>query len=290
MKSFTGFSNRYNLKGGQNFLQSNEIVAKFAFCLVVLFVFVVLLKAGTRLLSYIFTPSSDPVLLNGMKDGSNYSMIPVDPSQSHAVPILRSKDQHDGLVFTWSTWIFLKQPDMPNHGCAPGACPDERGRFNHIFSKGSSTQGSNGIMQPNNAPGLYVSNDYRRLAFVMSTFENPNETIIIDDIPINHWINVIIRQDQHRLDIFINGTLTRSAILKSVPNQNYDPVFLSLNGGFQGYISQLQYFAQAIGANKIQSIIDAGPNLRDLDGNLNQTDANYLSFRWFFPLQYSEMQ
>ena len=92
------------------------------------------------------------------------------------------------------------------------------------------------------------------------------------------------------MDIFINGTLTRSVILKSVPNQNYDPVFLSLNGGFQGYISQLQYFAQAIGANKIQSIIDAGPNLRDLDGNLNQTDANYLSFRWFFPLQSSEMQ
>jgi hypothetical protein len=289
MTKFSSFGGS-NLKGGQKFLQNNEIVAKFAFLLVVIFVFVVLLKAGTRLLAYIFTPSSDPILLNGMKDGTNYSMIPVDPNQSGAIPILRSTDQYDGLVFTWSTWIFLKQPDIPNHGCAPGACPDERTRFNHIFSKGSSTQGPNGIMQPNNAPGLYVSNDYRRLVFVMSTFENPHETIIIDDIPINHWINVIIRQDQHRLDIFINGTLTRSAILKSIPNQNYDPVFLSLNGGFQGYISQLQYFAEAIGANKIQSIIDAGPNLRSLGGNIDQTDVNYLSFRWFFPLQYSEMQ
>ena len=98
----------------------------------------------------------------------------------------------------------------------------------------------------------------------MSTFENPHETIIIDDIPINHWMNVIIRQDQHRLDIFINGTLTRSAILKSVPNQNYDPVFISLNGGFNGYISNLQYFAEAIGANKIQSIINSGPNLKSI--------------------------
>ena len=287
---FDSFSNKKSLSGGQKFLENNNLVAKLAFLLVVIFFFIILLKIGTTILSYIFTPSSGPILLNGMKDGSNMSMIPVDPNQPNAIPILRSKNQNDGLVFTWSTWLFFKQPDLPNHGCAPGACPDERGRFNHIFSKGSDTMGANGIMQPNNAPGLYISNDYRRLAFVMSTFDNPNETIIIGDMPINHWLNVIIRQDQHRLDIFINGTLTRSAILKGVPNQNYDPVFISLNGGFQGYISQLQYFAYAIGANKIQSIINAGPNLKSLDGNLNQTDANYLSFRWFFPLQASEMQ
>ena len=237
--SFQSFSSK-NLSGGANFLQNNTIVAKLAFLILVIFVFVLLLKLGTRILAYIFTPSSDPVLINGMKDGTNFSMIPVDPGQPNAVPILRSKDQHDGLVFTWSTWIFLKQPDMPNHGCAPGACPPEEGRFNHIFSKGSDTKGSNGIMQPNNAPGLYVSVDHTRLAFVMSTFDNPHETIVIDNIPIQHWINVMIRQDQHRLDIFVNGTLTRSAILKGVPNQNYDPVFVSLNGGFQGYISPLQ--------------------------------------------------
>jgi len=287
--SFESFSNK-NLSGGSKFLQNNTIVAKLAFLILVIFIFVILLKLGTRILAYIFTPSSDPILINGMKDGSNFSMIPVDPGQPNAVPILRSKDQHDGLVFTWSTWIFLKQPDMPNHGCAPGACPPENGRWNHIFSKGSDTKGANGIMQPNNAPGLYVSVDQTRLAFIMSAFDNPNETIVIDNIPVGHWMNVMIRQDQHRLDIFVNGTLTRSAILKGVPNQNYDPVFVSLNGGFQGYISQLQYFAYAIGANKIQSIIAAGPNLRNIDGNLNQTDANYLSFRWFFPLQAAEMQ
>lgn len=287
--SFESFSNK-NLSGGSNFLKSNNIVSKLAFLILVIFIFVVLLKIGTRILAYIFTPSSEPVLINGMKDGTNFSMIPVDPSQPNAIPILRSKEQHDGLVFTWSTWIFLKQPDLPNHGCAPGACPPEEGRFNHIFSKGSDTKGANGIMQPNNAPGLYVSVDHTRLAFVMSTFDNPNETIVIDNIPIGHWMNVMIRQDQHRLDIFVNGTLTRSAILKGVPNQNYDPVFVSLNGGFQGYISQLQYFAYAIGANKIQSIVAAGPNLRSVDGNLNDTDANYLSFRWFFPLQAAEMQ
>jgi len=280
------------LQGGQNqpFSGSNNLVSKLAFLLAVIFIFVVLLKVGSGILSYVFSHSSDPILLDGMKDGSNFSMIPVDPNQPNSIPILRSKNQNDGLVFTWSTWLLLNQPNLPNHGCAPGACPDETGLFNHIFSKGSDTRGANGVMQPNNAPGLYVSNDYTRLLFVMSTFDNPNETIVINNIPIGHWMNIIIRQDQHRLDIFINGTLTRSAILKSIPNQNYDPVFLSLNGGFEGSISKLQYFAYAVGANKIQSIIKDGPNLKSLDESVSQTDVNYLSFRWFFPLQSSEMQ
>jgi hypothetical protein len=289
MSGFEQFSSK-SLSGGQNFLQSNGFVAKFAFLILVVFIFVILLKVGTYILSFIFSPSNDPVLLNGMKEGSTLAVVPVDPNQANSVPILRSVDQNDGLVFTWSSWVFLKQPDISNDGCAPGACPPSQHRWRHIYSKGSDTMSTNGMMKPNNAPGLYVSNDYRNLAVVMSTFDNPNETIVIGDLPIGHWFSVIIRQDQHRLDIFINGTLTRSTILKSVPNQNYDPVYMGLNGGFNGYLSQVQYFAYALGANKIQSIVSGGPNIRKLTGNLSETDANYLSFRWFFPLQSSEMQ
>ena len=287
MSSFNDFT---NTSGNQSFLQSNTIIAKIAFLILVIFIFVILLRLGILILSYIFTPSSDPILLNGMKDGTSFAIVPVDPGQPNAVPILRSKNQHDGLVFTWSSWIYLKQPDIVNHGCAPGACPNGNEIYRHIYSKGSDNKGTNGIMKPNNAPGLYVTNDHSTLAIIVSTFDNPNEKVLINDLPIGHWINVIIRQDQHRLDIFINGILTRSKILASIPNQNYDPVFLGLNGGFQGYLSQLQYFAYALGANKIQKIVDGGPNLKTVDNNLKQTDAHYLSFRWFFPLQNSEMQ
>ena len=67
-----------------------------------------------------------------MKDGTNFSMIPVDPGQPNAVPILRSKDQHDGLVFTWSTWLWLQSPTLPRHGCKD--CPPESAnQYHHIF-------------------------------------------------------------------------------------------------------------------------------------------------------------
>tara|TARA_B100001121_G_C18656159_1_gene606533 strand:+ start:1 stop:759 length:759 start_codon:yes stop_codon:yes gene_type:complete len=251
-----------------------------------------LLRLGTRLLTYIFAFSSSPVLLNGMKDGESLVVIPQDPSVPGAIPILRSSDQHDGLVFTWSSWIYIKQPIIPNNGCPPDQLPANcraSNAFHHIWSKGSNHPGADGIMAPNNAPGLYLSADHTRLLVAMSTFDTPNEEIIIDDIPIGHWISVIIRQDQHRLDVFINGTLARSVILNGVPKQNYDPVLMGLNGGFSGYLSQVQYFAYALGANKIQQLVNAGPNLK-ANADYNDTTHDYLSFRWYFPLQASEMQ
>ena len=127
----------------------------------------------------------------------------------------------------------------------------------------------------------------------MSTFNNPREEIVIGDLPINHWLNVIIRQDQHRMDVFINGTLARSMLLEGVPNQNYEPVFIGLHGGFSGKISQLQYFASAIGANQIQQIRESGPNMKLIQDNSDlkgDGDNTYLSFRWFFPNWSSEMQ
>lgn len=282
-----GKNNKY-LQGTKTFLQSNSIVAKIAFLVVVIFVFIILLRLGSTILERIFSFSTTPVLINGTMNGQRLVRIPQNPGSANAIPILRSKNQRDGLVFTWSTWLYVKQPGLPNHGCLD--CPTTQGHYRHVFSKGSDTIDKEGVMSPNNAPGLYITPDYRNLVVIMSTFDNPREEVVIGDLPIGHWINVIIRQDQHRLDVFINGVLTRSAVLKGVPNQNYDDVYVGLNGGFAGNISTLQYFAYAIGANKIQQIVDAGPNLKSLDGEDSDTNANYLSFRWFFPTKSSEMQ
>jgi len=93
----------------------------------------------------------------------------------------------------------------------------------------------------------------------MSTFDNPKEELIIGDIPIRKWINVMIRCEQHKLDIFINGMMTRSHILKGVPKQNYDNVYIGLNGGFAGQISKLQYFGRNLNNDEIRKIYENGP-------------------------------
>ena len=51
---FSGFASNQYVAGTKEFLQSNSIVAKFAFLLLVLLLFVIALRLGTSILSWIF--------------------------------------------------------------------------------------------------------------------------------------------------------------------------------------------------------------------------------------------
>ena len=271
------FSNKNILPGGpKEFFTSNHLVARIAFVILVIFVFVILLQIGFRLLNSFLNYPTDPVLLNGTVDAEKLIVVAQNPTMLGAIPILRSDNQNDGLEFTWSIWIWIKTPPLNSN---PVARPNQ---YKHIFNKGNDDIDSNGIATPNNAPGLYISPNYKDLVVIMNTFDIIKEEIVISDIPIEKWINVIIRCNQHKVDVFINGTLTKSYILKGIPKQNYDNVYIGLNGGFSGQVSLLQYFAYAIGTNKIQGIIDKGPSLKAIGKDIINTKANYLSFRWFY--------
>ena len=270
-------SNKY-LDGTKEFLQSNSIVAKLAFLILVIFIFIVLLRLGVTILSYLFSFSQNPILINGMVDGEHLIVRKQNPNLRDSMPILRSSNQRDGLEFTWSTWLWVRNPPL-NSGFMKNT------QYKHVFSKGNDIIDEEGIANPNNAPGLYISPDYRELLVVMNTFENIREKIIISDLPIEKWINIIIRVDQRQLDIFINGTMTRSKTLSSIPRQNYDNVYIGMNGGFMGNLSSLRYFSSAIGTTQIQNIVESGPNLNPIGTSLTKSLPYYLSFRWFYPQQ-----
>jgi hypothetical protein len=97
-------------------------------------------------------------------------------------------------------------------------------------------------------------------------------------------MNVIIRCQGTILDVFINGTIARSIELTSVPKQNYGDVYVSANGGYSGYTSNLWYYNYALGTAAIQNLVNKGPNLNMANGQnaVDVKDPNYLSLNWFF--------
>jgi hypothetical protein len=258
--------------GTREFLESNSLVAKFAFLLLVIFAFIILLRVGISVISYLFKPNESPHLIDGMVDASQMIIFPQDPSNNGAVTIYRSVNATDGIEFTWSVWLFINNLYNGNEGT-----------YKHIFSKGNSDLQANGLIYPNNAPGLYLAPNTNTLVLQMNTFDVINEEILIPDIPINKWVNVIIRCQNTTLDVYINGTISRSINLVGVPKQNYGDVFVAMNGGFNGYISNLWYHNYALGTSAIQSIANNGPNTKMI-GNSGMDDNmfNYLSLRWFF--------
>ena len=268
---FNTFSTNRGIFGTKEFLESNSLVAKFAFLLLVLFAFIILLRLGISLLSFYFKPDQSPHLIDGMVDAKQMIIFPQDPSSNGSVTIYRSVNATDGLEFTWSTWIFINNLQT------------NAGIFKHIFSKGNDNLTENGMIQPNNAPGLYIAPNTNDLVVVMNTYNVINEEIVIPDIPINKWLNVIIRCQNTTLDVYINGTIARSINLVGVPKQNFGNVYVAMNGGFDGYISNLWYYNYALGTSSIQNIINNGPNTKMIGGNgLADNMYNYLSLRWFF--------
>jgi hypothetical protein len=217
------------------------------------------------------SPSKSPHLINGMVNAQNAIIFNQDPSFNNAVTITRSVNQNDGIEFTWSVWIFINNLQYL------------QGQYKHIFYKGNSNLAENGLNFPNNAPGLYLAPDTNNLVIIMNTFDVINEEITIPDIPLNKWLNIIVRCQNRTLDVYINGTITRSLELSSVPKQNYGDVYVAMNGGFDGYISNLWYYNYALGTRAIQDIVNRGPNTKMSDSSqVSMKDPNYLSLRWFF--------
>jgi len=250
------------------FDESKCMISKVAFLLLVLFFFVIALRIGMFVLGWILSPSKSPQLIRGMADGRQTLVFHQDPVANDAITIFRSTD---GLQFTWSVWIFLD--DMQYL----------KGQYKHIFSKGNSDLDSNGMVYPNNAPGLYIAPNTNDLVVVMNTFDVINEHVVIEDIPLNKWVNVILRCNNRTFDVYINGTIAKSIKLQGVPKQNYGDVFVGLNGGFSGKISSLRYFDDALGITQIQSLVMRGASTKTPESDpLAQKDSRYLSMKWYF--------
>lgn len=264
-------SSRSSQSGFTGFLDSNSLVAKLSFLLLVIFVFVVVLQFSISILGWFMNPTDSPHLIDGMVDAKQMLVIPQDPSQPGAKTINRSVNASDGIEFTWTVWIFINDLGMPNN------------KYRHIFHKGNDTLDSVGLNFPNNAPGLYISPNTNELTVIMNTFDVINEEITIPDIPINKWVNVIIRCKNTSVDVYINGTVTKSVKLIGVPKQNYGNVYVAMNGGFDGYISDLWYYNYALGTAAIQNLVKRGPN-KKMTGSMsmNMKNPNYLSLRWYF--------
>jgi hypothetical protein len=276
MSGNTGTSGSSGIESG--FMQSNSLVAKVAFLLLVLFGFIVLLRIGIAILGYFYSPPSSPKLIDGMVDATQLMIIEQDPNTVGSKTVPRSVNASDGIEFTWSVWIFINN------------LTENQGKYKCVFYKGNDMNANyntgdslEGVNYPNNAPGVYLAPNTNDLVVFMNTFNVINETITINNIPLNKWVNVIIRCQNTTLDVYVNGTITKSQELHGVPKQNYGNVYVGQNGGFAGYVSNLWYYDYALGTTEIQNMVTKGPNT-DMANNssMSMKDPNYLSLRWFF--------
>lgn len=279
--TLSDFSSKSAVDAGSEFLESNTIVAKFSFIILVLIGFLFLFRIGMVALAYFLQPSESPYLVKGLINGNESITIPQNSFDNKST-ILWSSNQQTGIEFTYSVWVsFAKSGDTT--------------KFNHIFSKGSYDLSSNGMNLDSNAPGLYVkygTDGSTSLRVIMDTLKTTTPTagsvhgvtVDISGIPYKKWVNVIIRGQNRILDIYVNGVLTSRKDLVDVPRQNYGDVFVCRDGGFAGQLSDLRYFASALNVFEINNVVGAGPNLTTSDSTTSPSGSSnpyFLSSLWY---------
>jgi hypothetical protein len=286
--SLNEFSNKSAVDATTEFLDSNTLLAKFSFIILVAILFMVILRIMMVILSYFLAPSLNPYIVKGALSGNDRVIVTQDPSKDDSVSVLKSNDRHRGVEFTWSVWLFLN-------------VTDEALGVQNIFVKGNENFDGNGINLMN-GPGLYIEsadtednvgvNEYK-LRILMdhiggqqtSGMDVGRDEIVIDSIPIRKWVHVAIRMQNTVLDTYINGTIAKRHNMLYAPKQNFNDVVVCGNGGFSGKLADLRYFSYALNVFELNNIVMFGPNTSpselSIDSKARSGTYSYLSNLWY---------
>ena len=357
----SGFSASADPNASSEFLQSNSIIAKFAFLIMVVFGFVVAFNLGINAIGYFLNGAANPYLVKGMIEGNNPMVVSQDPKKLGSVPLLRSDNQSTGLEFTWSVWLYItgtgsgsvvhyqnvfnKGNGTYNSGSttalaaagmtatanqdgstvynwdarggasqtsdaaavasaykvwttaaatdAANSTQDTRSILGTALSalnvaKALSNEDASGIASVNNGPGLYIKSHEltSSLLVVMDTVDPlvPTQQLLVDEVPINKWFHLAIRMENTLMDAYVNGTIAARAQFTAVPKQNYNDVNVCQNGGFDGKLSNLQYFSRALSAFAINNLVRAGPDTTMVGATAAISGASpyYIADSWFY--------
>jgi hypothetical protein len=96
------------------------------------------------------------------------------------------------------------------------------------------------------------------------------DTCEVKNFPLQRWVNVNVSLRNNVLDIFMDGTLKKSCILKGFPTTNAGDLHVFKPGGgddeegpgFNGYISKLEYTNKALSTDEIMKRYSKGPTVK----------------------------
>jgi len=266
-----------------SFLNSNGIVAKIVFLIMVILVFLLLFFLIVKLIGYFAQAPANPMLVNGQINGTKQMMISQNPSNSASKTIARSNNRATGIEFTWSLWLRLS-----DNMASSNVTPDWH---NPIFVKGDaslSNDGTNKYCSLNNGPGVYFGkpSEPNTLSILMDTVDTPaiqSSALVIDisNLP-TEYFHLAIRCQNTYMDAYINGNLVKRQNLMNVPKQNYYDIAVCPMNGFNGLLSNLQYFSSALSVIDINAIVRKGPNTKDItQSSYNANSVNAISTSWY---------
>jgi hypothetical protein len=235
-------------------------------------------------MGYFSQPKNNPILVNGQINGTQQLVVTQNPSNSSSITIPRSNNESTGIEFTWCVWLSLSTNGSTGSAVTPNW-------HSPVFVKGDASLPNDGINEYcslNNGPGVYFGkpNDPNHIYILMDTvqtpaIQSPNLVIDISNLPTDYF-HLAVRCQNTYIDAYINGNLVKRQNLMNVPKQNFYDVIVCPYNGFNGLLSNLQYFSRALNVIDINRLVKAGPNTKNIIKSVyNSGSVNAISTSWY---------
>lgn len=93
-----------------------------------------------------------------------------------------------------------------------------------------------------------------------NTYEelNNRRVLSVNNIPLQRWFNIALVLINRNLNVYMDGKLVKSVLLEGIPISIDNNVFVNLNGGYKGKLSDLLYSKYAMSAQEIYSLYRYG--------------------------------
>ena len=214
---------------------------------VLLFVIIVVLLF--IVVSYI---SKDVSTLSGLTSGKTMQKI-------EATGLDSSSSSGNTSNFTYSIWFYI---DDWNYRYG-----EEKFVFGRMIT---GSPGSNSKLEP--CPSVVLGALENNIIVSLSVFpgqdtvpttDTSTNSIIhrcsVANVPIQTWVNLLVSVYGRSMDIYIDGKLVRTCVLPGVGKIDANaPVYITPNGGFSGWTSKFQYWADSCDPQKAWNIYEDG--------------------------------
>ena len=96
----------------------------------------------------------------------------------------------------------------------------------------------------------------------------------IKNVKLQRWTHIVVSVYNNIVDIYYDGKLRKSCVLKGFPEPNTNDLHLNRDGGFSGKLAKTSFINAALSQNEVQNLYNMGPVYRE---GLFGTVANYFN-------------
>jgi hypothetical protein len=181
--------------------------------------------------------SSNATTLSSMQDASKETIISADK-----LPAAGTNN------YTYSIWFFVKDWNY------------RYGEEKVVLGRAGSSSGAAGMAT---TLGAIENNLKVSLECYPSSSGSSGASVmhdcIVDNVPIQRWVNLLISVNGRTVDVYLDGKLTRTCVLPGVAKINPgSSVHVTPGGGFSGFTSQAKYWPNSTNPQEAYDIYREG--------------------------------